>query len=84
MEAPAATYTEGQLNKFRRLVRVAARYLFAGDLSERLQEMDAQNADADVAAAMPPKRKRKKVRTWPHTQPMQGQELRCTGWSACV
>ena len=59
--APAPTYTEGQLNKFRRLVRVAARYLFAGDLSERLQEMDAQNADADLADIVPPRTKRKKV-----------------------
>jgi hypothetical protein len=57
------TYSEGQLNKFSRLVRVATRFIFSGDLAERLQEIEAQNAtkyglDPDQ---LPNKPKRKRV-----------------------
>ena len=65
MEAqqPAKSYSEGQLNQFSRLIRVAARFLFAGDLSERLQEIEALSTEAGpTPAAAQPRPKRKRVR----------------------
>jgi hypothetical protein len=37
-------YSEAQLSKFRRLIRVAVRWLFSGDLSERIQEQTVRQA----------------------------------------
>jgi hypothetical protein len=57
------TYSEGQLNKFRRLLKVASRFLLAGDLMDRMEEVSAQNVDM-AQHGMDVKRKfrRKKVR----------------------
>jgi hypothetical protein len=41
---------------------MAARFLFAGDLAERLREIEAQNTDVDAAAEGAGKHKRKKAR----------------------
>lgn len=63
------TFSEGQLNKFSKLIRVAARYIFSGDLHERLQELEAQKADnyGLDASQQPKKPRRKRVRAMAST-----------------
>ena len=51
-------YTDAQLSKYQRLIRQATRWLFSGDVTERLDT--AANAD-DAFGSMRPKRKVTKV-----------------------
>lgn len=56
-------YTDAQLSKYQRLIRQATRWLFSGDVTERLDA--AANADDALAALGPRKRKASKVQLPP-------------------
>lgn len=56
-----ANFSEGQLNKFKHLMRVAARFLFAGDLLERAQEAD-KNPEADDTDALLGRKKQRRTK----------------------
>lgn len=52
-------YTQAQLSKYQTLIRQATRWLFAGDVTERVEA--AANADDGFNPIMPKKRKASKV-----------------------
>lgn len=56
-----AAYSEGQLNKFKHLMKVAARFLFTGDLIERVQQAEGADLDDDSFPEHKKKRRRSKV-----------------------
>jgi hypothetical protein len=60
-DATKPIYSEAQLSKYQSLVRQATRWLFSGDVAERIDAANAE-ADIDMSANMPKKRKRSKVR----------------------
>jgi hypothetical protein len=58
-------YTQAQLSKYQTLIRQATRWLFSGDVAEKIDAAATHEDDAEFGNVMPKKRKASKVYSSP-------------------